>query len=163
MLFTYMLALPLNSLVSDAVYRSVFVDQGQLHILLTSGEEILPDKSPGQLSFDSPKISPDAHTVGWLVVGPLPVPPGAGYEPPPIALELVIYRAGHVLNTFSTGQVFWDWNFRAGGKRVAYAAGPTHGGAKECVLRDVQSGRTVATWLVTPQSRPPVWAQDLRR
>lgn len=143
------------------VYRSVSVDKsGQLHIVLDSGKEILPKKNPGQLSFGLPLISPDDHTVGWLEEF---AHPGYGSYLREISNTLVIYRAGHVLHRFRTEQVFWDWDFRDGGKRVAYSTGPTHGGAAECVLRDVGSGRIVARWWVTSASEPPSWAGDLQQ
>jgi hypothetical protein len=47
----------------------VSVDKnGQLHIVLDSGKEILPPKSRDQVSFGQPAISPDRRTVGWLVM-----------------------------------------------------------------------------------------------
>jgi hypothetical protein len=125
-------ALPLSLRATE--YRSVSVDQsGQLHIVLDSGREILPQKVRGQVSF--------------------------GAELP---LKLIIYPAGRVLHKFTAEQVFWDWQFQDSGKRVAYSTGPTHGGAAECVLRDVESGRTVARWSVKG-SEPPPWAQTLRQ
>jgi len=143
-------------------YSSVSVDQsGQLHIVLDSGREILPQKTPGQVSFDNPMISPDGRTVGWLVM--YPDPTITYYQGAQIPGKLVIYRAGHILHTFTTEQVFWDWQFQDGGKRVAYSTGPTHGGAAQCVLRDVDSGRTLDRWWVKQGSEPPVWAQTLRQ
>ncbi len=87
-----------------------------------------------------------------------PDPPGD-----PLAGKLVIYRAGQMLHTFTTVQVFWDWQFQDGGKRVAYSTGPTHGGAAQCVLRDVDSGHVVARWLVHSGNQPPAWSLDLRQ
>ena len=106
-------------------------------------------------------ISPDAQTAGWLAM--YPDPAIVYYEGAQIAGKLVIYRAGRVLHTFTTEQMFWDWQFRDGGKRVAYSTGPAHGGAAECVLRDVDSGRTLGRWRVKPGSGPPVWARTLRQ
>ena len=62
----------------------------------------------------------------------------------PIPGKLIIWQAGHVVHTFTTEQVFWDWQFRDGGRRVAYSTGPTHGGAGKCVLCDVASGHLMA-------------------
>ena len=133
-------ALPLSLRATE--YRSVSVDQsGQLHIVLDSGKEILPPKVRGQVSFGDPVISPDRRTIGWLVM--YPDPTITYYQGAEVPLKLIIYQAGRVLHTFTTEQVFWDWQFQDGGKRVAYSTGPTHGGAAECVLRDVESGRTV--------------------
>ncbi len=143
-------------------YRSVSVDQsGQLHIVLDSGKEILARKVSGQASFDHPLISPDQRTVGWLAMYPDPtVDYDKGAE---IAGKLVIYQADRIRFTFSTEQVFWDWQFQDGGKRVAYSVGPTHGGAVEGVLRDVDSGLVVASWRVNSGSPPPDWVRTLRQ
>jgi len=78
-----------------------------------------------------------------------------------LAAELVLYQQGHVIRRFTTDQTFWDWKFRNGGKQVAYATGPTHGGASQCLLRDISSGRVVARWMVTESGPPPAWAKDL--
>ena len=121
--------LPLTALTlfaTDRVYRSVSIDEGgQLHVLPESGKEILPRKTHGQVSFDAPMISPDSRTIGWLAMYPYPAPPDADYHAAPIPGGLVIYRAGRVIHTFTTQQSFWDWQFRDGGKRVAYSTGPT--------------------------------------
>jgi hypothetical protein len=145
----------------DPIYRSVSVDKsGQLHIVLDSGKEILPKKTSGQTSFGVPLISPDDHTVGWLEEF---ADPGYGSYFREISVTLVIYRAGHVLHRFRADQVLWDWDFRDDGKQVAYSSGPTHGGAAECVLRDVESGRIVAHWWVKSASEPPSWALGLNQ
>jgi len=142
-------------------YRSLSVDDnGSLHIVLDSGKEIVPPRMPGQLSFGDPAISPDRQTIGWLVM--YPDPTITDYKGPQLPFKLAIYRGGHVLHTFATEQVFYDWQFQDGGKRVAYSTGPTHGGAAESVLRDVKSGRTVARWWVRQDTKPPVWALSLR-
>jgi hypothetical protein len=142
------------------VYRSLSVDQsGQLHIVLDSGKEILPRKTRGQVSFAAPMISPDRQTAGWLVM--YPDPTIVYYQGAQVAFELVIHRAGRVLHTFTTDQIFWDWQFQDGGKRVAYRTGPTHGDEAMYVLRDVDSGRILARRWVKQGSEPPVWAQAL--
>ncbi len=148
----------------DPAYRSVSVDgSGQLHIVLDSGKEILPRKTQGQVSFDAALISADSRTIGWLVMYPFPAPPGSDYRGGPIAGGLAIYRGGRIIHTFTTQQVFWDWQFQHGGKQVAYSTGPAHGGAAECVLRDVEAGRIVAHWRVTSDTEPPSWARNLRQ
>ena len=89
--------------------------------------------------------------------------PTITYYKAQIGGSLVIFRAGRVIHTFTTEQVFWDWQFQDGGKQVAYSTGPTHGGAAECVLRDVESGRTIGRWRVKEGQAPPSWAQTLRQ
>jgi hypothetical protein len=58
--------------------------------------------------------------------------------------------------------MFWDWHFEEQGRKIAYSTGPTHGGAQECVLLDVATGRPPARWSVR-QGKPPAWAADLRQ
>ena len=141
-------------------YRSASVDnQRQLHIVLETGKEILPRKFPGQTSFDDPKISPDSRTAGWIVSYANPNREGFA----DISLELVVFRAGRILHRFNREFFFWDWEFQAGGKQAAYSLGPPHGGATECVLREVDSGRVIARWPVQKGSEPPDWAKRLRR
>jgi hypothetical protein len=139
-------------------YRSVWVDEGgQLHLILATGSEVTPRKLPDQVSFLDPKISPDGRTVGWLVTYEDPFSPSSS-----LAGSLVLYGNRRILHTFPAVQVFWDWQYRDGGKRVAYSTGPTHGGASECVLRDVRSGRVVLRWRIDRDVRPPEWARTLR-
>src|SRR5947209_6763751 len=140
-------------------YRSVSIDSsGQLHIVLASGKQVVPQKLADQVAFDSPLILPDQHTVGWLVLFRDPTNAGAQ-----IAGKLVLYRGGRILHTFSTEQTFWDWQFQDGGKRVAYSTGPTHSGAAECVLREVDSSRIVARYEIRSGVEQPGWARTLRQ
>jgi hypothetical protein len=144
-------------------YRSVSVDSaGRLHIELYSGVAIQPPMLQGQVSFRDPAIAPDHQTVGWLAMYPYPSPPGANYVREPIAGSLVLYRGRRISHRFRTEQTFWDWQFQDGGRHVAYSTGPTHGGAAQCVLRDVESGKVVASWWVRDADEQPAWARTLR-
>jgi hypothetical protein len=149
---------------ADPLVRAVRIDaKGQLYIMLDSGREVLAPKVPGQTAFSSPLISPDRRTVGWLVMYPYPRSSPEAYDPGPIAGSLVLYRADKILHQFTTEvQVVWDWQFHDDGKRVAYATGPTHGDAAQCVLREVESGRITETWSVGKGEKAPLWAQGLR-
>lgn len=152
---------PLALMAGSTGYSSLSIDAGgQLHIVLDTGTQILPRKIHGQVAFGEPLISPDHQTVGWLVEYPNTT---GTYVGSPLAGAVVLYRNGHTLHTLFAGQVIWDWQFQAGGKRVAYSTGPTHGGATECVLRDAASGRVLARWPVAPEGNPPAWASTLRR
>ena len=158
-LLAFLMALTAAALAAE--YRSASVDQnGQLHIVLDSGQEILPFKISGQVSFGRPSISSDGRTVGWLIM--YPDPTVTYYKDAQLSGGLAIYRAGRVVHIFKTDQTFYDWQFRDGGKQVAYSTGPTHGGAAECVLRDVTSGRVIAKWQVNQEREPPGWAKTLR-
>jgi hypothetical protein len=148
-----------------AGYRSASVDShGQLHIVLDSGREIVLQKSKDQAAFGDPAISPDRRTVGWLVLYPYPYSPQTTYRSyETMSGALALYRNDRVIHQFRSEQTFYDWQFQSGGKHVAYCTGPTHGGAAECVLRDVDSGKVIARWWVKDGEDPPVWARTLRR
>jgi len=153
----------LTATSADSSYRSVSIDSsGRLQIELDSGSVIKPARLKGQVAFGNPAISPDHRTVGWFVMYPYPSPSATEYAGEPIAGALALYSSGRIIHTFGTDQMFWDWQFSDGGKRVAYSTGPTHGGAAECVLRDVDSGKIVARWLVKDGDKPPAWARTLR-
>ncbi len=156
MLRTAVLALAMAA-IGAAQYRTVSIDdRGTLHIGLDSGKTIEAPKFPGQTAFAKAAIAADHRTIGWLAIYP-------NETIGPIAGRLVLYRSGRVLHSFATEQVFWDWQFRDGGKQVAYSTGPTHGGAAECVLRDVDSGRVVARWQTRSGGEPPDWAKNLHQ
>lgn len=138
-------------------YRSVRLDErGQLHLVLSSGREFLPRKLPDQVAFTQPLLSQNHRTVGWL----------ADYSDPggtsPYSGTLVLYRSGHLLRKFSTGQTFWSWQFASRNSAVAYCKGPTHGGARDCELRSLISGHLLALWVPDDKVDPPVWAKGLR-
>jgi hypothetical protein len=156
------------SIAQAPTYRSAALDeQGRLLITLSSGRIMQAPYTEGQVSFDEPRISPDHQTIGWLALYPFPVPlPASDSDAKyardhPIAGALIIYRAGRIVHPFYSDQVFWDWRFVDDG-RVAYSTGPTHGGAAECVLRDVRTGDVIARWPVG-SGDPPGWAKELRR
>jgi hypothetical protein len=159
------LAAGFASLAHAQTYRSTVVDRsGKLTIISTSGSRIVPPLLKGQEAFQAARISPDHRTVGWLVLYPSPTSGNdtAYARQNPIAGKLVIYRGGRVLRAISTDQVFWDWRFEEQGHSVAYSTGPTHGGAEECVLLDVVTGKPVARWSAG-HGEAPAWAADLRR
>ena len=152
---------PLLAATSADTYRSATVDStGQLHIVKNSGEEILPKKLRAQVAFSDAALSSDGTTAGWLAnySNPDGSDPATDYIPQ----GLVIYRAGRVLRTFFTEQIFWDWKFlKLDGGQVAYCTGPTHGSAAECSLHEVTTGRHLSRWLPGQNTNPPTWAKDL--
>lgn len=141
--------------------KRVAVDvEGQLRLFDDSGVETLAPKVRAQSGFADPKISPDGLTVGWLALYP---DPSGSEAAAGIPGTLVLFRNGRVICKFPAAQIFWDWRFEDGGRRVAYSVGPTHGGAVECVLREVISGKFAARWPVKAGGAPPDWAKELRR
>ena len=143
--------------LAAAQYRTVSIDHhGKLLITFDSGKTIEAPKLRGQGGFAKAALSEDRRTIGWLALY-------SREAIGEIAGRLVLFRKERVLHSFPTEQVFWDWQFRDGGKRVAYSTGPTHGGAAECVLRDVDSGRVVARWQIRSGGEPPDWAKSLHQ
>jgi hypothetical protein len=141
-------------------YSSVRIDSNRdLHIVLATGREVIPQMEKGQISYSEVSISADHTTVGWLA--DYPDPTVTYYRGATIAGELVLFRSGRFLRRIPTDQVFWDWKFVDQGRKVAYSTGPTHGGAAECVLRDVDSGAVLARWNVDRKGTPPDWARSL--
>jgi hypothetical protein len=141
-------------------YSSVTIDgKRQLHIVMATRREVIPPRERGQIGYGKVSISSDHMTVGWLVE--YPDPSVAYYKGATIAGELVLFRNGRIFRRVLADQVFWDWKFLDGGRKVAYSIGPTHGGAAECVLREVESGAVLAQWTVDPKTTPPDWARSL--
>jgi hypothetical protein len=147
-----------NVLVAaEAIYRATTTKDRKLYIILDDGREILAPKLHDQVAFQAPAVAPNHRTVGWLV--DYLDPATASY---PLPGALAIYRGGRIIHVFKTNQVFWDWQFRDDGNRVAYSIGPTHGGAQACILANSESGKMIARWWVTTNERPPYWAKSLR-
>ena len=119
----FCVVLGFHSDVQKPIYRAVkFDEKGQLIIELASGSNVKPPKLPSQIAFEDARISPDGEIVGWLADYPFP----GATKADPISGTLVLYRAGHIIQDFRTGQVFWSWKF-ADAHKVAYCTGPTHG------------------------------------
>jgi len=156
-----LLAAAIASGADTSLFRDAVIDDaGQLHITLANGKEVMPPTLEGQTAFESPAISADHLTVGWLADYADSVTPG---EVVTLPHALVIYAAGRIVQTFRPDHSFYDWQFRSGGKQVAYSTGPLHGGASECVLAETSSGRVIEKWLVTNDAAPPEWANGLNR
>lgn len=161
-----MLALLLLAFLT--LYSAVSVDQaGQLHITTEAGRTITPRKKIWQSGFADPKISPDQQTVGWLVESyPEMIDPQTGkhtrMDSQLISNPLILFRQGRIIHTFTVEAIFWDWAFEQNGQQVAYCAGPTHGGASECLLRDTKTGKILQKWHVSQDTNPPAWAANLK-
>jgi hypothetical protein len=147
---------------SDDIYTSFLIDHGgRLHLRLASGQYVLAPKDRRQVKFDTPTISKDGKTVGWLDFYPFPRAGKNDYDPGPIPQGLTIYRNRHILHQFGTNQIFYDWHFWRDATEVAYSVGPTHGGISEAFLCDVQSGKVLAHWL-PDDANVPDWAKEFK-
>lgn len=140
----------------QAVTVSAELD-GTVQVTLANGEKTKIQKEPGQVGVSEPKKAQDG-TVGWLAEYKVD---GVSY---PIALTLIIWRAGKTIRRFSTDQSFYSWVFYAKGKQVAYHVGPLHGELKShCELHDAMSGHLIAAWdgdLQSGSNRPD-WTKSL--
>jgi hypothetical protein len=76
---------------------------------------------------------------------------------------LVVCRNGRIFRLVSGGPIVWDWKFERGGRAVAYSTGSRHGGANECLLADIKSGKVLEKWPTPTRGRLPLWAEQLRR
>ena len=56
---------------------------------------------------------------------------------------LVLARHGHIIRRIEGSPFVWNWIFWAGGKQIAYEAGPLHFGML-CTLADIATGRELA-------------------
>ena len=147
------------------VYRSIQVgNDDRVIITTTSGRQIMPRPERDQVGIESPRLSDDGKTAGWLVL----------YESHttsyPIPLMLITYSAG-VVHRYSVDGVFWAWAFLEGGSRLAFADGPLHGSFHpyRYEMWDVVRARRVATYdpksdPANPESdmgEPPDWVTAL--
>ena len=140
--------------------RALSVSAGQdgaAQITFANGKKTTVPKEPGQTGIRETHMAPDG-TVGWL----------AEYRveavSEPIAATLIVWRAGKMIQRFSTQQSFYSWTFYAEGKQVAYHVGPLHGELKShCELHDTRSGRLIATWDgdLEPGNNRPAWTKGL--
>jgi len=142
-------------------YESVRLDDsGQLYIKTRIGKEVLAPRLPDQTQFGAPAISPDQASVGWLAEfqdtsSPSPIDPDA--------LALVVYRNGRIIRRVSGAPIVWDWRFERGGKAIAYSTGSRHGGANDCLLIEIDSGKVLEDWPTSSSNQAPSWAEQLRR
>jgi hypothetical protein len=130
---------------------------GAAQITLADGKKATIPKEPGQTGISEIRVAPDG-TVGWL----------AEYRVEavgdPIAGTLIVWRAGKMIQRFSTQQSFYSWTFNGEGKQVAYHVGPLHGETKShCELHDARSGRLIAMWDgdLEPGNNRPAWTKGL--
>jgi len=114
------------------------------------------------------KPSESEHTKGsegleaWTLSWPLPDEFNHGDER--FAFTLVLARDGHEIRRIEGEPIIWKWIFWSGGKQVAYETGPLHFDMT-CVLTDVESGKTLATFDCYHElpPNPPKWVGALEK
>ena len=129
---------------------------GQVHIVHSDGQDVLPTKEKDQVSVASAVVAENRLAAGWLVE----------YEncctSYPIPMTLVLYRPGKPLLRIGNGMMISDWHFDAGGKQVAFSTTTVHGDlAPHYELRDTQTGRLIAKWDGHLNRKSPAWATRL--
>ena len=156
LLASFVLALP-PAWAARKTYIEATVDtSGQLHIVTADGHNIMPEKDPEQVGFDKPAVSEDKTTVGWLAFYPHCC---TSY---PIPLALVIFREGKVVRTFRGDLPIWKWRFEAGGTQVAFYQETVHGHlGVHFELRDIESGRVLASHDGDPELDAPQWIRHV--
>jgi hypothetical protein len=158
MKFLILLATASAMIAADAKYRTFAVgDDGALHLVRTDRKEEVVPKDKGQMSFGKVAISPDRRLVGWFALYPNPFPSAQSEVPQ----ALVIFQDGLILRRFTTQQMLWSWAFRKGGSQVAYCDGPPGASAEQCLLRDMETSKVLATWDPKSASGTPGWTMGL--
>jgi hypothetical protein len=137
----------------EKIYAS---KDGRVH-LVSCGREILAPKQDREVRAVSAKLASDGRTAGWLSES------DDCCTSYPLPLLVVIYRGGRVIQRFATGQSIWDWQFVEKGKQVAFWTGPTHGNyTPHFELRDIDTGKLVASWDGHVREKHPDWVSGLK-
>ncbi|HEY1161139.1 MAG TPA: hypothetical protein VGE83_10935 [Terracidiphilus sp.] len=150
-----------------AVTRAYADTHGRVHIVTADGRDhgISPEK--GQNGVEKIQVAPDGKTIGWLV--DLWASCCVSY---PISFELVVWQSGHIIRRVHPSMAIWSFAFVKNGAEIAYRNSPLHGGwSGECVLVDIASGKTLASWDhpidengndTDDNSDEPGWAKQLQ-
>lgn len=146
---------------AQTTYRRAVIDTpAQLRLITSGGQAILPMKDSGQVGFDSPSISADHRSVGWLALYPNCCTTYA------IPLKLVV-RTGTNDRVFEgSGLPIWRWAFVDNSKAVAFRQAPIHGDVPaHYELRDLATGKLVASFekAVDSSRSAPRWVQIVDR
>jgi hypothetical protein len=147
-------------------------ETGPLHIFFSDGTHVVEDLPPkkkstendialNQEGFSDVQLAEDRKTIGWAETYDNC---GTSYA---VALSVVIYRSGKIVQSIDSGQMVWNWMFVDRGKRVAIVWGPTHGPeVGDFRLYDVRTGKMLAevygdgkTQALKPDA--PQWAKKL--
>jgi hypothetical protein len=160
-----LLACPLSFAANGPAVTNAYADvKGWLHVISADGRDHLigPKKWQSGGGYGVVKISPDGESVGWLAKQMLTsLQAGANYSYP-VALELVIWKQGHVIRRFSSEQAIQNWIFLKGGDEVAFSRAPLHGPGVYCTLFEVESRKELAHWTLDPDDHAiPDWAKQL--
>jgi hypothetical protein len=149
-----------------AVTEAHVDNKGSVHILTADGRDhtIRPRKWQAGGGFHEMRLAPDGKTVGWLVDYMLaPFEGGTNYSYA-VALDLYIWRDGHVIRKFATPALtIQNWIFLKDGSEVAFHIAPPHGQEfYDCTLFDVNTGKELDHWSLDRKDYVvPDWAKPL--
>ncbi|HEX5235855.1 MAG TPA: hypothetical protein VFW25_11055 [Silvibacterium sp.] len=142
----------------QAPLAKVYVgSDGLAHIVDAAGKDTAFPKEQGQVAVDSPQLSSDRQSAGWLLeedncCTSYPIPTG-----------VFIYSHGKKWR-LGTGQMIYDWCFLDGGKELALSAGPVHNPEGQDLRRfDSSSGKLLQSWSGDLDAERPGWAACLKQ
>jgi len=152
------LALGTRLACAQGVYRQAEIDSaGRLRIVLSNNRVIWPPRDSQQVGFEKAAISADHRVVGWLALYPNCC---TSY---PVPLKLVLRHADGRRTVISNELPIWQWAFAADGRSVVIRQAPVHGDAPTSYeLREIHTGRLVATIQKDSTTNLPVWARVVR-
>ena len=147
-------------------------ETGSLHIVYEDGADVVMKLPPlqkstekeavfNEIGFSDVKLAEDKQTIGWTIDVENCC---TSY---PLPSELVVFRGGHILQTFDNIRMIWSWMFVRGGERVAVVSGFSHGPeVGQYQLYDVETGKLLAeVWgdekLQALKPDAPRWAKLL--
>jgi hypothetical protein len=137
----------------QALLSKVYIGSDSLaHVVDAAGRDTAFPKEQGQVAVDSPDLSQDGQSAGWLIEEDNCC---TSY---PIPTRLLIYK-NHKKRIVGTGQMVYDWCFIKGGREVALSAGPVHNPDGQDVLRfESESGKLLQEWFGNLDASRPAWA-----
>ena len=137
------------------IQRAVVDSTGQLRVELSNARAVVPAKDSDQVAFEQVAVSADRRVAGWVNVYPNCC---TSY---PLPLKLVLMHASGEQTIIGTDLPIWQWAF-AGSDRVVIRGAPVHGGAADYQLRDIRTGRLIATVAAdSPSASLPEWARPV--
>jgi len=126
---------------------------GLARIVDAAGKETAFPKEQGQVAVESPRLSQDSQSAGWLIEDDNCC---TSY---PIPTSLLVYDNGKK-HRLGTGQMIYDWCFIDSGKQIALSSGPVHNPEGQDLYRyDTKSGKQLQEWYGNLDAPRPNWAE----
>ncbi len=146
--------------------ESAALINGDLQIVLRSGQIIMLLRGSGQCSYEDVQIAEDDLTIGWtetftlFMEGDDDSNPCSGSNGPSFVYEgPFIWRGGNIVRNFGDGAQEVAWSFEGKGTMIGVHAGPNHfDDEQEWDLYSITSGKILKTWKCSDNKPPPDWA-----